>query len=197
MIEFNDFDVKTQERQKGPGYAGSKIAFIESALFHAKSYDSLMFVNDIDELLVSMDPQNIKVTKMIELLAYGVDGLLTTEPDICTAMISGYQVKEKSNKNGKHLADAYQVRCNDKDGYNKSLVVLKNADFGGIHIHQICRSKEYPFYLNPLNVTYHHYENLWRTRDVTTEWRYQCNSDPNITSEFVLAHQTFGRLSHN
>merc|ERR1712129_205621 len=125
----------------------------------------------VDEVIVSMDPTYTRVTKMIEAAAYGPNGVLTQHPDICTLVVSSHMVLDKTNKNAKHLHQAFTQRCDETQiinpqiretymlNYNKSLIVLSNAEFGGIHIHQHCRGidNEWPFMLSASKVSLHHF----------------------------------------
>lgn len=145
-----------------------KIKFANSALYHSKNYDELMMVLDLDEVPVSMDPTRTSfVEEFMEHISI----------DACSCFIRSKYVVAEGNKSGS-LGERYPHRCNT--GFNeKSVAVVKNCDYVGIHFHGRCRPGTRRTTID--SVIYLHFYDLSGNRGGCPG-----GGHPNITSEFAM-----------
>jgi hypothetical protein len=144
----------------------AKIPWLNSVLFHSKSFDDLLLVTDVDEVMVSMAPTTTSI----------VDVLLR-EPlnSTCSFKVKANIVEDKvwTRKENRTLAEQMPYRCNAGLGgsgaYEKSVAVVANSDLVGLHEHAGCRLGTKRRALDPTTTTLLHYTGLrqkrWSTKN--------------------------------
>ena len=153
----------------------SKMPFINSVLYHSKSYDTGLMVVDLDEVLVAMAPESCMAPDALLRVA-----LPTPIDKTCYAVLQSNTLPIAVNPDASTLAEKFPVRCEGGMGdHVKSLAIVKNVDCVGLHLHGNCKVGTSEVNANASVSTIHHYTSLWHDR-----WK-----DPgcNIGSEFARA----------
>jgi len=153
----------------------SKIPFINSVLFHSKSYDTGLMVNDLDEVMVSMDPK--KCTAPDALWSHSLGEPLDK---VCNVELQSHALPQAADSAATTLHEKFPTRCNGGTAnYVKSVAIVKNADWVGLHGHDSCRGGTKKVKANPSISTIHHYTALFEQR-----WN---DKGCDIRSEFAVA----------
>ena len=179
-----------------------KIPYLQSVLYHSKSFDDLLIVHDSDEVMVSSLP---------------------TERGILDALLSQHQRRNAcflsleanvapgnpSENNGKFesLAERVPYRCERGPGaYPKPVAVVANANYLGLHevgcTESTAKAERHsiPIRVNKTLASVLHFTGLFRRR-----WRSSCNTSwippnlccDNITSEFTQFARSGVNFSHS
>jgi hypothetical protein len=133
-----------------------KMIYANSALYHARNYDEMLLVVDLDEVPVSNDPT---ATTFVEVIFNQ-----TSMNDTCFTVLEPYLVISPANASADTLGEKYPHRCNETGFYQKSALVLENCDHAGVHIHGACHAGTERKDLSIEKASLHHYVNLWMDR---------------------------------
>ena len=149
--------------------------FENSVLHHAKSMnDDLLMVVDLDEVLVSMDPTR---TSFVQEVSEQID-----VKDTCYAVASPHTLCKSANsssEDARTLGQRFPLRSrNVVPSYPKSVAVLQNCNYVGIHYHGACRQGTSEKKLDVSRVAIHHYASLFADR-----WLEDCQET--VTSELA------------
>lgn len=149
---FNSTDVAFDYKKK-QGHILLKIMFANSVLYHTKAAgDDLLMVVDIDEVPVSMRPTG---TSFVDAMSEQVDN------ETCSGVLHSHRSWSFGDKNSTKIGKRFPFRCETLNGYMKSVAVLKNCDFVGIHLHGACANGTKRKDFNTSEVTMHHYTSWW------------------------------------
>jgi hypothetical protein len=170
------------------GKNGWKLSYLQSALYHAKSFDDMLLVVDIDELLTAtMKPTEQSIVSILRDLPdrestcyYKVSSNVATSPS--------QPADDHNNSNSNNaLVRLSPNRC-DGGGhaaYFKSVAVLNNCDFLGFHKHGECRNGTTPQRKVDRNVTtILHFTDLWSKRwDLDTHMKESLSAQAKDTQQ--------------
>jgi hypothetical protein len=158
-----------------------KMPFLQSVLFHAKSYDQFLVIHDVDEVLVSMDAS----LTVSDAFHRAVAGVVTAQT--CDVVLTSHSVQGPHDDSAAHLWEAFPYRCRGGDAnYDKSVAVTATANYAGLHIHDAsggCTRVR----LGDGLVSIHHYTGFWRDDDGRHQQRWPTRPDCNVSSEFALS----------
>lgn len=169
---FNSTDVGFKYSMK-TGHILLKVMFANSVLYHSRaSDDDLLMVVDIDEAPVNMEDTR---TSFVDVMSAQIDN------ETCSGVVRAHNLWRIGDEYSTRIGERFPVRCSALSGPEKSVAVVRNCQFVGIHGHGACvkgtRIKE----LDSSQVAIHHYTAWWtvRYRD-----RYRCNG-PQVESELA------------
>jgi hypothetical protein len=162
----------------------AKMLFTNTVLNHVKAVyqEDLLMVSDLDEILVSMEPTKSTIA---EELAKEV-----AMDETCYAVASAYLLWKEAIKGNstaaRHLGERFPFRCDKTGLYEKSIAVVRNSNFLGIHEHGACRPGTGKQNLNASRVSIHHYVSLWKAR---LFGEGSCQPEEMVPSELALFQQ--------
>lgn len=128
-LHFISFGVINSSDVTFTGRGSQKVPFMNSVLFHSKSFDQLLAVHDIDEVVVSADPSLSASETLLKEIP--------ESSEYCYVSLSANSVPTgtETYPDGS-LAENFPVRCEGGyTNYTKSVAIVKNVQFLGLHIH--------------------------------------------------------------
>jgi hypothetical protein len=162
---------------KGTSQMLPMMMFANLILNYAKAlnHEDLLMVCNLDDVLVSMEPTK---TTIVEELTKEV-----SISDTCYAIVTPFVLWKEAKRGNttNQLGQRFPFRCNNTGFYEKSIAVVRNSNYVGIHAHGACRPGTRKRLLNPGHVTLHHYVSFWGERYLDS-----CQPKEMVPSELAL-----------
>ncbi len=147
------------------------IPFIQSVLYHSKSFDEFLIVHDLDEVMVTAHPTTLRITDVLKNQK--------RRNETCFLTLQANTVPKTWNSTATSLAERMPYRCDGGSAaYQKSVAVVRNCNYLALHQHGACRSGTAERGVPKAEASILHFTGLWKQR--------HSSRGCNITSEYTL-----------